>query len=125
MIHKKLIGQLLVAFCLTLLSLVLVDKTPGNAQSSVDYVFTSVPGSAVELNSTFDIVVEVQAGSESIAGAEIYLDFDPTVLNVTGLHLDQAFNSRLWARRLIIVCRQVPSTMVAARSAIFRQVRSH
>ncbi len=85
MTGRRQIGQLLLAFCFAVLGLVLVDKTQGNAQSSVDYVFTNVPGSAVELNSTFDIVVEVQAGSESIAGAEIYLDFDPTVLNVTGL----------------------------------------
>ncbi len=59
-----------------------------NPEQQAGDVFLAISGpGSVTVGDTFNVVVEVQAGTESVNVAEIHLDFDPSALQVNGLTL--------------------------------------
>jgi hypothetical protein len=49
-------------------------------------ILAALPGAGpLHTGDSFDLLVQVQAGQQSVDGAAAYLDFDPTVLAVTGI----------------------------------------
>ncbi len=69
---------LILLLCLLLAGLTVV---PAAAQGVVRFALTS-NAPALEVNASFTTVVQVQTSGQTVDGAEIHLDFDPTMLEV-------------------------------------------
>ena len=62
-----------------------VTPSPSPTPAGPVILAALTPGAPVYTGQTFDLIIQVQAGSQSVDGASAYLNFDPAVLQVVSV----------------------------------------